>query len=242
MRSHSSHVAPGGASRLSDAMQYSTSRNTVQNADVAARLCGEVVNAPCAAGLRVHTCRPRMEAKRQDEADLVRRAKAGDAAAFSEIFERHYGAVYRYIFYRLGDSAAAEDLSSEVFVRLVERIDRYRYRGKPLLAWLYTIARNQVIDYLRRAGRRPTVPLVERDAERLPDGGWDEEKLLTSQMLVGCLEGLTEDQRGVILLKFVEGYNNQMAAKILGKRIGAVKSLQHRGLAALRRCIEREGG
>lgn len=182
-----------------------------------------------------------MEMVPGDEAELLRKAKEGDAAAFSELYTRHHGAVYRYIYYRVADSGTAEDLASDVFVRLVERIDRYRYRGRPILAWLYTIARNLVIDHERRAGRRPTVPLVERDAENLADGGWDEDQFLTGQMLVGCLEGLTEAQRRVILLKFVEGYDNDAIARILRKPIGAVKSLQHRALAALRRCVEREG-
>ena len=183
-----------------------------------------------------------MDMSWKDEPDIIRRAKAGDASAFSVIFERHHAAIYRYIYYRLGDAAAAEDLASEVFVRMVERIDRYRYRGKPLLAWLYTIARNQVIDHVRRAERRPTVPLIERDAESLSDAGREEGSLLTGQMLAECLGELTEDQRRVILLKFVEGFDNSAVARILGKPVGAVKSLQHRGLAAMRKCVERDGG
>jgi RNA polymerase sigma-70 factor (ECF subfamily) len=173
------------------------------------------------------------------EEDLVRRAKAGDRQAFAEIYERHHGAVYRYILYRVGDVTAAEDLAADVFVRVVERIEGFRYRGRPILAWLYTIARNQVIDHVRRAGRRPTLPLEERDAQQVRGARRDQSGALTRQLLATCLRDLTEAQRRVILLKFVEGYSNAEVASIMGKPVGAIKSLQHRALAALRRCIER---
>lgn len=175
----------------------------------------------------------------REEADLVRRAKAGDVDAFATIFDRHYGAVYRYISYRLGDTALAEDLTSDVFVRCVERIDWFRYRGRPILAWLYAIARNLVIDHFRRVERHPTAPLPEGTGDRIAGGSWEADWSLTTEMLVQCLSDLTEDQRRVILLKFVEGYPNADVARILGKTEGAVKSLQHRALAAMRRCVER---
>ncbi|MCP4539279.1 MAG: hypothetical protein GY832_19255 [Chloroflexi bacterium] len=76
----------------------------------------------------------------QDEIRLIQRAKQGDRAAFAEIYDRHQPAIYRYIFYQVSDTATAEDLTGKVFVRLVEKIDRFTYRGRPLLAWLYTIA------------------------------------------------------------------------------------------------------
>jgi len=84
----------------------------------------------------------------RDETRLVQRAKEGDPAAFAELYDRYQPAIYRYIFYRVDNTATAEDLTSEVFVRLVERIDRFRYQGRPLLAWLYTIARNLVMRFL----------------------------------------------------------------------------------------------
>ena len=173
-----------------------------------------------------------------DEAALIRRAQEGDADAFSELYERYHPAVYRYVYFRVTDASAAEDIASEVFVRLVEHIGRYRYRGKPILAWLYTVARNLVIDYQRVTGRQPTVPLDERDATRVEGDGCLEERTLTRQMLLAGIERLTEDQRRVILLKFVEGLDNRETAQVLGKPVGAVKSLQHRALAAMRRDLD----
>jgi RNA polymerase sigma-70 factor (ECF subfamily) len=175
-----------------------------------------------------------------DEAALIHRAQKGDADAFSELYNRHYAAIYRYAFFRVADASAAEDIASDVFVRLVEHIGRYRYRGRPLLAWLYTIARNLVIDHQRATGRKRTVPLEERDVAWIEDDGSGQERILTRQMLLACIERLTEDQRCVILLKFVEGLDNGETARVMGKPVGAVKSLQHRALAAMRRCLDEE--
>jgi RNA polymerase sigma-70 factor (ECF subfamily) len=172
------------------------------------------------------------------EANLIRRAKRGDPAAFAEIYDRHHPAIYRYIFLRVGDEAVAEDLAGEVFVRLVEKIDRFSCRGRPLLAWLYIIARNLVSDHRGRNGRAPTVPLdeglvanpVHQDAASLT---------ATQRRVAAALHELTEEQRQVVILKLFEGLDNQTVAMIVDESVGAVKSLQYRGLAALRRVFER---
>ena len=176
-----------------------------------------------------------------DEAQLIQQAQRGDPAAFAEIYDRHQPAIYRYIYYRVGDVATAEDLTSEVFVRLVERIDRFTYRGRPLLAWLYTIARNLITDHRRRAGQALLLPLNERLVAAEGDLEEAAERGLARRRLAAALPQLTEDQRQVIVLKFIEGLNNAEAAHILGKPVSAVKSLQHRALAALRRVLERNG-
>ncbi len=173
----------------------------------------------------------------EDEARLVQRAKEGDPAAFTEIYDRYQPLIYRYVLYRVGDVATAEDLTSEVFVRLVEKIDRFTYQGRPLLAWLYTIARNLVTDHHRQLGRTPTLPLDERLVAGTADPEEAAERALTQQKLTAAIAHLTEDQRQVILLRFIEGMDNETVARILGKRVGAVKALQHRALAALRRTL-----
>ena len=175
-----------------------------------------------------------------DEARLIQRAQSGDATAFAEIYDRCQPAIYRYIFYQINDVAAAEDLTGEVFVRLVEKIDRFTYRDRPLLAWLYTIARNLVTDYYRRAGRQPPLPNGLETAHT-PDLEETVEHRLAQRRLAAALAHLTDDQRQVIILKFVEGLDNEMVAHTLGKSVGAVKTLQHRALAALRRILERNG-
>ncbi len=176
-----------------------------------------------------------------DDATLVARAQQGDRAAVAEIYERHHPAIYRYVFYRVGDTLTAEDLTGAVSVRVVENIDRFVYRGRPLLTWLYTIARNVVVDHHRRTGGAAAVPLDERLVTGEGDVERAAERALTQQRLAAALSHLTEDQRKVILLKFIEEMSNEEVAETLGKTIGAVKSLQHRALAALQRVLS-DGG
>ena len=172
------------------------------------------------------------------DAALVARAKQGDRAAVAEIYQRYQPAVYRYVYFRVGDEASAEDLTASVFVRVVEKLDSYRHKGRPLLAWLYTIARNAVIDHHRRSGSSTMVSLDQdlvdesRSVERAVD------QWLTRSQLADALTELTEEQRQVIILRFIEGMSCREVGRILDKSTGAVKALQHRGLAALARVLK----
>lgn len=173
-----------------------------------------------------------------DEAKLIQRAKGGEPAAFTEIYERCQPAVYRYIFYQVSDATIAEDLTSEVFVRLVDKIDRFTYRGRPLLAWLYAIARNLVTDHHRRAKlSQPLEPEKQPIADEVDVEEAVEDKL-AQHRVIAAIPRLTEEQRQVILLRFIEGLDNASTASILNKSVNAVKALQHRALAALRRILE----
>lgn len=178
-----------------------------------------------------------------DEARLIRRAQQGDAEAYSALYGRHYDAVYRYCYYRVGDVALAQDLASEVFVRMVEKLDTFRVRGRPLLAWLYTIARNLVTDAQRRNSKVTHLSLDK--AESMSHDGQEElDRLVDRRLQADCLAAamghLTEDQRQVVLLKFMEGLSNAQVARLLAKTEGSIKSLQHRALGSLRRSLERE--
>lgn len=177
------------------------------------------------------------------ERELVRRAKAGDPTAFAELYEQYQPKIHRYCFYRVSDPAVAEDLTAEVFVRMVESIDDFRYRGRPLLAWLYTIARNLVTDHYRHQGRATHLELKEGLVADGADLDHRAHIALEQTKLAAALAQLTEDQRQVILLKFFEGADNATTARILGKTVGAVKSLQHRALASLARLLgaDRDG-
>jgi RNA polymerase sigma-70 factor (ECF subfamily) len=175
-----------------------------------------------------------------DEAKLIQRAKRGDPAAFAEIYERCHPSIYRYIFYKLGDAATAEDLTSEVFVRLVEKIDHFTYQGRPLLAWLYTIARNLITDHQRRAGKTQPLKLDRQLTDEAVDIEESVLGKLTQRRLFIAITHLTESQRQVILLRFIEGMDNATVANILGKSVNAIKALQHRALASLRRILEKD--
>lgn len=174
-----------------------------------------------------------------DEEDRwVERACQGDGVAIGVLYRRYAPAVFRYLFYRLGDPQMAEDLTSEVFVRALEALPRYRRRGLPFSAWLYRIAGARVADYFRQRRRRPTVALhSERGARSEPP---EEEVLarMTAEELQRALVRLTDLQQQVIVLRFVEGLSHSEVAAIVGKSEEAVRVLQFRALRALRRLLE----
>lgn len=176
-----------------------------------------------------------------EEHDLVRRAQDFDPVAFGEIYERYYIGLYKYIYYRVGDQTAAEDLAMEVFVKAMEALDAFTFRGIPFSAWLYRIASNLVIDYFRRQPSQPSLSLEEKlvAAAEHPTPLMDQE--FSHHALRAALADLTDDQQQVIILKFVDGLSNIEVAQILGKTEGAVKSLQHRALASLGRVLGEQG-
>jgi RNA polymerase sigma-70 factor (ECF subfamily) len=179
----------------------------------------------------------------KDEIRLIQLAQRGDAEAYAVLYDRHYDAVYRYCYYRVSDVTLAQDLTSDVFVRMVAKLDTYRVRGRPLLAWLYTIARNLITDLHRQNGQAAHVPLEEattlgQDGRR--DMARDVDRRIQADCLATALQHLTEEQRQVILLRFMEDYRNGQVARILDKSEGAIKALQHRALKSLRRALEKE--
>jgi RNA polymerase sigma-70 factor (ECF subfamily) len=176
-----------------------------------------------------------------EESELIKRAQRREPAALAEIYNRHQPAIFRYVFYRVADQATAEDLTSEVFVRMVRAIDRFAYRGRPILAWLYSIARNLVVDHYRRSNRSQQVELSEELITFLPDPEDRIHDWRVRQRLIEAISQLTEEQSEVIVLRFVEGLDTKTVAEMVGKSVPAVKSLQYRGLVALRECLEQNG-
>lgn len=177
----------------------------------------------------------------QDEHDLVRKAQDYDPEAFGEIYERYYNGVYRYIYYRVGEQTLAEDLTMEVFVKAMEAIDTYTFRGVPFSAWLYRIASNLVVDHFRRQPTQGAVSLEEKLVASMEVPTQALESEFAHHALRRALAELTDDQQQVVILKFVDGLSNLEVAQILGKTEGAVKSLQHRALASLGRALGEQG-
>jgi RNA polymerase sigma-70 factor (ECF subfamily) len=175
------------------------------------------------------------------ESHLIERAKAYDEEALGELYRRHANAIFRYVYYRVGDQAVAEDVVGDVFERALEGLPSYQDTGRPFEAWLYRIAHARVVDHYRRQGRRHVAPLTEG----LPaDGETDPHQLAAFQDDVRraweAVSHLTEDQQQVISLRFIAGFSTAEVARLLGKTEGAVKALQHRALASLRRLLEIE--
>jgi RNA polymerase sigma-70 factor (ECF subfamily) len=175
----------------------------------------------------------------KQEGELIRRAQAYDSAAFAEIYEGHYDSIYAYILYRVGETQVAEDLAAEVFLRALEGIGSFQFRGIAITSWLYRIANNLMGDYFRRQRRHGTLPLREDLLPTESNPSETIEKQQTYRQLQQALGVLTGEQRQVVLLKFVQGLDNETIAGILGKSEGAIKSLQHRALSTMERVLEK---
>jgi RNA polymerase sigma-70 factor, ECF subfamily len=174
-----------------------------------------------------------------EERDLLQRARLLDEAALGAIFDTYYPVLYRYIYHHLGHQATAEDLTAEVFVRTLEQLANGRGPRRHLRAWLYRVAHNLVVDECRRRRYRDHDPLDERVASSTEDVARQAEAAIWREQAQAVLAELTPQQRSVIILRFLEGYDNREISKILDTSVGAVKALQHRGLAAMRRSMER---
>ena len=166
---------------------------------------------------------------------LVEAARAGDPEAFGSLFDHYHGPVHRYVAARVGRPSDAEDLTQLVFVKALEALPRYESRGVPFGGWLFRLARNAVIDFVRTSHEHAD---LAKSADRAAhDAGPDELAVIRQEIdAVGAaLARLTEDQRDAIALRFFAGLSAREAAEVMGKQEGTVRGLQFRALAALRR-------
>jgi RNA polymerase sigma-70 factor (ECF subfamily) len=182
------------------------------------------------------------------EADLVARAKDRSSEAWDEIYALHYVQIYRYIHARVFDPHTAEDLASSVFLGAVKGIGSYRYRGQPLLAWLYRIAHNTVSSYRRTTLKHRVVALssvTDLPARVFGRAAAKNEPVAVAESDPGAaaermdlreaLSELPEAQREVLILKFFVGMDAKEIGAVVGKEPSAVYSLQARALTSLRR-------
>jgi len=175
-----------------------------------------------------------------DETVLVGQAKSGNAEAFGQLYDAYVERVYRYIYFRVTDDQTTEDLTSQVFLKAWEHLDRYKPGGSPFIAWLYTIARNAVIDFYRT--RKQTVPLEEVGALALDEEALDDrmDRQFDVMALRTGMQQLTEEQQQVLTLKFIAKLSTQEVAHMMGKREGAVRALQMRALQTLAKYMEKD--
>ena len=168
---------------------------------------------------------------------IIARAKAGDESATVAIYEAYRAKVQRYFHYRVGHRQAAEDLTTDVFLRVIENLPDYRQQGVPFQAWLFQIARNLAVDYFRRQSVRDHVPLDEklRSNGEAPDSFVA--RSLVGEELQQALQRLTNGQSDVIVMRFIADMSIAEVAGALNKSESAVKSLQARGLEALHRIL-----
>jgi RNA polymerase sigma-70 factor, ECF subfamily len=166
---------------------------------------------------------------------LVNEAQAGDAWAFGRLFDHFHLPIYRYVASRVRRPSDAEDLTQLVFVKALEALPRYESRGIPFGGWLFRLARNAVIDFVRTSHEHAD---LAQSVSRAGMEAGPEELAVTRQEIdaVGvAIATLTDEQREAIALRFFAGLSAREAADVMGNQEGTVRGLQFRAIAALRR-------
>ena len=171
--------------------------------------------------------------------DLVERAQAGEADAFGRLYDQYSDTVYRYIYYRVGGKATAEDLTSETFLRALRRIGTFTWQGRDFGAWLVTIARNLVADHFKSSRFRLEVTTGEmldaNEVERSPEDSVLES--LSNAALLDAVRELNPQQQECVTLRFLQGLSVAETARVMGKNEGAIKTLQYRAVRTLARLL-----
>jgi len=180
-----------------------------------------------------------ISSEHDEEAQLIARAQESDRAAWDEIFQRHYQRIYVFVFCRIGDAMAAEDVTADVFVEAWKGIRRYSYRGVPLISWLYRIAHNLIADFLRRHNRSKTQRLEDGGA-RTPHSADEAENVALWQSISVAFRRLTLEQQQVLVSRFIEGLSLAETASLMGKNENAVKALEFRALKSVRKGLGAE--
>ncbi len=186
---------------------------------------------------------PVQENANVDVAVLVQLAQQGDTASFSELYEQFFDRIYGYVSFKTGSASEAEDITGEVFVRMLESIHKFRWQGHPFSSWLFRIAHNLVVDHFRKNSKRSIVSL-ENTTTNVEAAAVDIDSHIDTELSMGdvrkAMVGLTELQKEVISLRFAAGLSVAETAEAIGKKGNAVKALQHAGLKKLRRLLNPE--
>ena len=174
---------------------------------------------------------------------LVRMAQEGDTSSFGELYERFFDQIYRYVSFKTGSPSEAEDITGEVFVRMLESIHKFKWQGHPFSSWLFRIAHNLVVDHFRRKGKRNVVSLanttINVEAVAVDVDSHIDTEISMDEVRKAMVE-LTYLQKEVISLRFAAGLSVAETAEAVGKKENAVKALQHAGLKKLRRFLNPE--
>jgi len=169
---------------------------------------------------------------------LVARAQTGDQDAYAALYNAYSKKIHSYLRYHLNNRAeVAEDLAADVFLKAMEKINSYQFNGVPFSAWLYRIAHNHLIDYLRAQPKKQGVSLEECLGVDDPSAERSLDHTLTQQQLSGAFDGLTEDQRQVIVYRFLQDRSIADTARLMRKNEDAIKQLQVRALRNMRKVL-----
>lgn len=158
-----------------------------------------------------------------------------DQQAIGAVYDKYFSEIYRYVLYRIGDPTLAEDIASDVFVRLLEAVQNGRSPQTNLKGWLIGTASHVVTDHLRRKYRRPEEEISESMPDRGPSLVAEVDQREQNRMVNDAYAQLTPEQQHVLALRFGQGYSLEETATFMNKNVNAVKALQFRALAALQR-------
>lgn len=177
-------------------------------------------------------------------ASRVELARNGDPEAIGWLYERFSDRVYSYAYLKLGDPTEAEDVAEQVFLKVIERIDRFTWQGSGFPAWLFRIAQNQVIDSLRGRSRHRQVPIEEAGELTSPESADPQHYAERSDFLDHlrpAIAQLTDLQAQVISLKYAAGLRNAEIAEVMSRSANSVNALHYEALKKLERLLTREG-
>jgi RNA polymerase sigma-70 factor (ECF subfamily) len=177
-----------------------------------------------------------------DEKELIERAQRGDREAVSTLYEHYTRSIFQYISYRVEVDVVAEDLTAEVFLRMVRGLPDYVYTGAPMGAWLFRIAANQVADHYRQQAKLSPVQLAETHRSDAIDPLDAVAKEDESARLRQALQALSEDYQNVLVLRFMQDLPYAEVAAVMDRSEAAVRVLQHRALKALDTALSKQQG
>lgn len=171
---------------------------------------------------------------------LVERAQAGDRDAFADIYKANYDNIFKFIYFKTGNHAVAQDLTADVFERALRNISNVSWQGRDIAAWLNTIARNRMADHFKSARYRYELAasdLLDHDDRNAtePDAASEATAFLRVVALLTALGQLTDEQREVVVLRFFGGLSVLETAEVMGKTDAAVKAMTHRATQSLGR-------
>ena len=176
-----------------------------------------------------------------DERAVVEAAKKGNQEALSTLYEFYFPRVYRYVASRVGSSEDAEDVTEEVFLKILSNLKKFSWRGLPFGAWVFRIARNETVSHARRQkSRAPSVPLVDTIPDESQDHVSAVEIGMTLEAVRQATAQLPKAQRDVIALRFGAGLSVAETAASLKKTENNVRVLQHKGIAKLKSMVRRD--
>ena len=163
---------------------------------------------------------------------LVKQSMDGDVEAYGKVYSFYLDRIYRYVYYQVRDEMKAQDITQEVFIKAWKAIKSCGGKETTFKAWLYRIAHNHIVDTLRKT--HPDVPLEVTEIDDGNDVERNAELNFDRQLILNVVADLPEQQRQIIILKFIEGYDNVEIEHITGKRQGAIRAIQLRALNSLR--------